>query len=614
MITQEEADALLTNPVFKKKFQEWWDKDFSWEGLEAQSDGSNYFAQLLAHLNQIAPQKVSFADREWSRFHLPPFDPDGNLSPRSSWTGSDQKALAGQLGTLTTRFKAGLNGFVWDNGENCKLAVGNGTSLFVDSLFFIPLSWPQTECNGRFENSLFSQAVELTGKVFSKQDVFRGSTFCSRLELKTADFAESQRFDGSDFFGPAQFIGLKGLGKVYFLHSNFHDVADFSGSSLQTELAFADVSFLKVANFRNARFPRIAAFSDVRFHGPVNLREATFNISASFTTCRFNKDTDFTGTKFAGVEFTDVTFLDRANFGGSTLRNISRFHCVTFSEDADFSAAAFLGSTAFAGVIFEKGANFNGGEENQSNKIGPITFCRSPSEDQTRFNEPLSLNDRDFAGKTTFNSVTFSHGIELYNSKLHPDTTFFDCTWETSQRQSVRRGEAELKRLEASFRSAKTAVDAIDSRFDFYNFHALELETRRRNPYTSMSERVFSTIYKLVSNYGRSLSLPVRRFLEMTTLFGVMYYCIGTLIYRNDGLGCPSFIETLNFTLSNSLRPFSIFSQSQKQLAPMWFEMISENTFWYVLVTLVGSVQSILTITLGTLFVFAIRRHFQINQ
>ena len=65
---------------FRRHFIEWWDRDYSWQGLS--NHERDYERLRVKWTRRGAPTLVDFAGRSWTLVHLPPFDKDGNQCPR----------------------------------------------------------------------------------------------------------------------------------------------------------------------------------------------------------------------------------------------------------------------------------------------------------------------------------------------------------------------------------------------------------------------------------------------------------------------------------------------------------------------------------------------------
>ena len=82
----------MTNFEVDDHFRQWWDEDWSWEGLankpwkggDEDSTIQDYWLK-----EKQKDRLVDFAGRTWTRFHLPLHDLDGNLSDKASWSHED---------------------------------------------------------------------------------------------------------------------------------------------------------------------------------------------------------------------------------------------------------------------------------------------------------------------------------------------------------------------------------------------------------------------------------------------------------------------------------------------------------------------------------------------
>ncbi len=292
-----------------KAFQEWWDEDWSWEGLpEKLRREAIGVKDLQEYWRDQEDRLVEFAGRRWTLAHLPPCDREGEVV-YSDW------------------FAAKSDDF-W-NAIHQRLP---DVSLPIIDVILVDQITPRP---ATFYGVVFpgwpkDQFQEIVSANF-KQSMFIGWCSFSYTKFAHSTFDEARflgdgaYFDGAEFFGGAHFSFTKLLaGTITFSDTKFHGGAYFRKSVLRWP-SFLDAVFedgcdfadMVLVNsgcyFNGTQFGGgYAHFDRVVFNGVADFSFAKFDSVASFTDSEFKFDVYFRcdkGGKFAAA----------ADFNGANL-------------------------------------------------------------------------------------------------------------------------------------------------------------------------------------------------------------------------------------------------------------------------------------------------------
>jgi len=155
--------------------------------------------------------------------------------------------------------------------------------------------------------------------------------------------------------------------------------------------------------------------------------------------------------------------------------------------------------------------------------------------------------------------------------------------------------------LERSYRTLKLGMETLRARNEEAMFFALEMECRRNRSDVPRIERFAATLYKNLSDYGRSVDLPL---LWLLALANISFLVFGIVALATD---IPDSVHLVGFTFEQMFRPFYVWSMSPVGTAP---ELVKCNPLF---IPILASVQSLATIGLLALFLLALRRRFKMD-
>lgn len=334
--------------------------------------------------------------------------------------------------------------------------------------------------------------------------------------------------------------------------------------------------------------------SGYTFSGPVDFESSTiiggtfesaiFCDHASFESVTFSHCPNFNSTAFkGGVDFDAATFEGTALFVSTAFSSRTSFNTATFCDDAYFLDATFNGSSAkFVSTIFNGIVNFKS-----------ATFSADAIFDTTNFYKKAVFINAQFDSSTVFSNSLFKAAPEFHDAKLHQGSDFRGTTF----KDKTSRGAP------SAYRTLKLAMGNVQSRKEEMDFYALEQESIRKQPDTPLSDNIFSTLYLLFSDYGRSFVRPLAWLLGIIAWF-IPFYGVLLLIFAKPVEQYPFIIQ---FAIEQVIRPFNIWTTKGA-------EKITALADGYTLLfQCIASVQSLLSISLITLFLLAVRRRFKLS-
>lgn len=484
-------------------------------------------------------------DREWCRFHLPLQNSNGNQSAKARGDNGWEE-VGPELEKFTGEIHARLRAAEpWDGDlKNDTRADFKGVA-FPNGFDFAGIS---DMLHVDFAVATFDGEANFIGAIFGSGAGFVGATFSG-----------AARFDGATFNGAARF-----------------QVATFGGGAI-----------FKRARFGWAHFDG-ATFEWADFEG------ATIEYGAYFDGATFSGEAFFKGTTFSSeASFKGRTFGGRAVFEGAIFASEAYFKGAIFSDLAFFRGAKFVSMADFEEVIFQGFADFSAGKVADSwRSFQNIDFSKST------FVGTCSFNDRSFVTDASFNGAVFKDLAEFHGCTFHPGMSFHQTKFLKTKGED----DDATEKLERSYRTLKLEMEKLRARNEEADFFALEMECRRQRGSVPPFERFAATAYKHLSDYGRSVDLPLIWLLILTYAAHYLLYLPIALITCNPGPGAR-----LAFTLEQMFRPFYVWAKSPPGTGNC---LVDSNP---VIIPILASLQSLAVIALLTLFLLALRRRFKMD-
>jgi uncharacterized protein YjbI with pentapeptide repeats len=619
-------EDLWQNDAFRKAFQRWWDEDWSWSGLAEKYRLANFGGGPVQKLGSLrnswrseAQRLIAFAGRKWTRFHLPPFDRDGNPCPTEFWKAAKDS-------DCTVELRRRLDSPQWPDETALKERSLDAVTDFAD----------------------------LRGVVFPKEFALKGERLVAHLE--SAIFLGGPAFDRKRVL-------------AWFVRATFFGDTSFSGATFAGHTSFNDATFSRHASFDRAAFSENVSFDSAKFSGNASFSGATFAGHTSFNGATFSGAARFDGATFSGIaQFEGSTFSKDAWFGGATFSGDARFGpgMLTRLDDdgihITFRSMTFSGAARFDGATFSGVVTFRATFRKYCSFAGTTPFAKRASFSESSFRN-VGFSGREFREATDFSSAHFDGVPKFHGGKLHPDTSFLNATFrygdpprragwfhdwpvgaegqkEAKRRLRAwllwrhvpfglrhpalkevrRRHDADAEEYEIAYRQLRRLTAEIGSIEYEGLFHALELRAHRARTDTNPTARFASWLYDVLSDYGRSMGRPVIALFGAWAFFATAYLLLLTPPYSVGGpnivaetcqnMAWPSRAE-LWVASAREFLP-SLFGMSSVSNRPEWLRCAEGNhplTFFALSVSQVAAF-----IACVSLFLIALRRRFQLRD
>ena len=408
-----------------------------------------------------------------------------------------------------------------------------------------------------------------------------------------------------------------------FSHRDFEDAVDFSNFHFPGDALFDFANFQGHANFGSTEFHGTANFSWVNFSKSCEFTESTFTEKAEFYETKFKNFADLTGAKFLNIaNFRFTKFSDNSYFWSAEFEGSASFNRATFSDRADFMEAKFNSTADFVEATFFRDAYFGGAK-----------FEVDAEFQQCSFNSAAYFGASSFKKLATFSGISGKSVFSLNNVKFSNVPDFTEAHFEEAPQfdsvdlEPVRFQKLQARELDTNIPSRWRALRRLANQAHDYEhelqFLKCEIIARRRTKDKLTHARFwFGWIYQLLSDFGRSMWLPLFWLGFSLLLFATIYACQSTAdwyqpliepVSCKDGSGTRQTIA-LGVSVINAF-PFAAINSSD--LLNQFYAClygIQENVpvIPYV-VTFVSIIQFFVSAVLLFLFLLAVRNNFRIK-
>lgn len=371
------------------------------------------------------------------------------------------------------------------------------------------------EADGEGRNAETRQWIDDAAADFSTKQ--QPHVFELDVDLSRFAFPGSVLFESAVFKGAARFVRSRFLLFATFREAIFHGEADFDGATFSGAHPAITTNLKGADRVPNARFTRNVDFSNVQFLATIGFRKAIFERTVWFNEAKFGEDAWFRQVQFLGdAPFDHAEFSKEAWFLESRFENEAWFKAVRFRGATHFDQSRFLGGATFASAQFDSVAIFR------------ACHCGGA----------FSFSETEFADVPDFVQAHFSEAPYLDSIKIGRE--------QKRESDLVSRYRA-LKRL---------AIQGHDYERE-HAFFVGELKALRGNPDTlgpnllslfvprkkvwpggiSGSARYwFGLWYQWLSNFGRSLTLPLVWWLASTIIFSLFYLKVSLSMREKSAL------------------------------------------------------------------------------
>lgn len=368
-------------------------------------------------------------------------------------------------------------------------------------------------------------------------------------------------FTGASF-GHWVFFDNQNFGIAIFSHAIFWSGTSFTGTTFRSVADFFCTKFWDIADFKCSTFIDRTEFSDARFEGSAHFDGATFQSSANFI---------------------DATFENKAGFDGATFGGVTHFDDAKLGDRTSFSGAKFQGEATFSVRDVDKA----------NPKFQRINFSKA------EFEGPCSFENRKFTANASFNDAEFHDLAKFHGCAFHQGMSFHETKFLKTKGGNDDATEA----LERSYRTLKLEMEKLRARNEEADFFALEMECRRQRGSVPRFERFAATVYKIFSDYGRSIARPLIC-LGFLVGYGFAYFYH---LAQAKSFHAPG--DVLRFTMEQIALPFSIWSN--RHAPDPWVAHYLKEDPWLLYAP--ATVMTLTAIGLLTLFLLALRRRFKMD-
>ena len=465
--------------------------------------------------------------------------------------------------------------------------------------------------------------------------VLDGSRLSGPLELHAlgSRALESIRLAKARFFGGLSLANVNAPNGIDLSHSDVRGVLDVKSS----QASWIDGTHLK---FGNGRFIEING--DLRLN---NLSAGSIAIDRS-SIGEFSMESGIvTGAMIVNsTTFVSRSLLHSAKIGNRLIFRDCDFRLGVFAKalevtaSANFRGTSFGKNNSFRSARFLDGVDFNARSDLDEsprppvNEIGSVdfrnclfgvrkavvaadfsgrTFKGKADFQHARFNGAAYFEREAFSEDVSFRLATFSHPRLAWPFRLSGRWPFIvkdEATSLLNANEAAHSFERAFSNLKDCMRSAGSG------RFE-KKFHIYELRARRArwDAEVGITERLFSFLYDVFSEYGESIKRPLAWLFATPLVCAVIYYEI-------SGQSDSRFaFLSLDFSLQQVFRPFFVWSNSLRggdsSVGGVLFALTNSTRDDSVglLVKSIASLEALVALTLSFLLALAIKRRFQVQ-
>ncbi len=617
------------NPDVATLEAQWWAAwriaDYSWDGLAAKSSEAcrdiglktlqDYWS---AERDRLIPEPGT--PRRWTRFHCPLAFADGSPSPKAGWSDAEWRALTHDLAALMLDPCVLFAGIVaplpavpaglWLNAPEACLTGGltlSAAAWHLDKAWIDGPVDAGPRVDGLWaDEAVFAGPVTLAGAAIGPVSLKR-TLFIGDADFTRARFSDSSAFTGARFANRADFSEAEFTAYAEFEQASFGRTADFFGVRFLDRALFDGVQCLSDIGFYKSAFVHRLSVNGATFYGKVNLEGITDGdpIALSPQTIQLLAN--------GADEAPGLTGTLDASGGpsGRSFRSLPKFLArhATFYENANFSNRDLLSPSSFRGASFGERAQFYGSDVHASVNFHGTEFRRA-----LRYNPrslpkyPESLLKLRYLGEPSGDYAAFKKAFRA--DRLARRTDDFTA-------------DAYFDGLEASFRTLKQMMEDRRDRVREGEFFNYELHARRQRKDVPWWERAASFVYWGISDYGNSIFRPLLVMLLLYVGLSLAYFTIGdhvnlmapSSLLTSERLSAAHLYSAFGFSWNNVFSPFSVLDPQRFSGGDAWAHdlVFSADAGADFRIKVLGTLQSLLSLTLAFLAGLAGRRRFQIN-
>jgi uncharacterized protein YjbI with pentapeptide repeats len=436
----------------------------------------------------------------------------------------------------------------------------------------------------------------------------------------------SANFQGSRFNHSVDFTDAHFVGRTNFIEREFNSRCDFANAIFDS-VTFNNAVFNSDATFERSQFLGAVSFENVNFHGDAGFDSAVFSVCPIFDQVHFNGWAEFGGVVFKdGASFRKVMFENESDLSETELSGEFDFSGASFAREGNFDGANVIGRVRliWPGPILRRDAG-----QGIAN-AGQVVFENIGFESDAMADDPI-LDLRD-------NMLRDEANFRIQNTRMgHILLSGTDCkriSWNNRSSYKIR-NDAPPRRVmlgDELLRRGILKCDFIDlpswysiaatyqqltgqARKDLNHplandFERGIFECRLMSAKQDMDWRnvILLSLYKAASNFGGSIWRPAWIALALTAVCawldgGILYGGYAVWPWHWDlRTGWDSLVAAMRVVSLDR----SWFSREVDSNAAGSFARFAASS--------IALIQTVLTATLVTLFIFAVRRRFKHSE
>ena len=464
---------------------------------------------------------------------------------------------------------------------------------FKDCEFQDGLNWGNAKIN---EELLFEKCLFPEGVCFNETQM--GTSTFIGCEIHCFDAMEVNasliNFENTNISESCLIVG----GRIEFLfieNSSIH-IGNFS----ESHIGICSVKESKITHFNLSNSEVSSLILDsVKLHGTTSIINSVFQVNEVLQNS-------------SSFEVQNCTFFSNCEFSGSTFHADSEIANTRFKKEVNFQESEFntliIKESSFSGsVTFEK-SSF------KSLTVNSITFEQMCSWGNIKCDGWSNFQSNQFKGQAFFSRSSFTYGPIFTGSSFEFCPVFHDTELpQSSEFRGVVYKNINDLNAPPSYRTLKHAMNKISDKRQEALFHKLELRSIRKQKNTPASEKFFSWIYDKVSEYGQNYFKPLGwMFLCNSIAFLLYLIMIPRNVMMNSNTFFSESLHALKIIIINIVAPFKLWFGREKLILSQVFG-VDHHWSYNLILASITSLQTIISLTLVTLFLLALRRSFKLS-
>ena len=598
----------------------WWRRDYSWDGLKSRGLGGDYLALDTKGPNgEVNLQEYWRRDPEtgqirnddamidagelvvsadgilWHVAHVP-LKWKSQQPAKKAWSDQQQEQLQKIL-QRRVRDTVASKGLIDGRAQFSGIIVNPGVIFKnskedTDSPSMIRLTATNAWFGHFFARSaLFSEEVNLSEAFIMGFADFSESHFDDRF------IAEFGHFYGRVNFENAVFEKKVVLRRSIFLGNTIFDKVAF-----KQEVEFGYGLFRNRVTFQHAIFSKKVDFFDVEFHDKVHFSNALFEEDVSLIDTKFHDDPLFDGVNFNGAaSFRRTLFMGVPLFVDTKFCNSLEFLGCVFSKGAYFRNIKAWGRDLYGFTCEFYDAKTYQSLYFQHCRLPPISAFHG-----LKLDKGALLSFDDPGPKATL--ASFNEQLSRIKEKLKKSP-------QSEKNEALEEANRLLDDLAGGCRVFKNYFESQGDRERAQRFFRLELAARMKSDEVGRLERLIFWAYRVLSDYGASVGRPLLWLCAAFLGFGFFYGAFVALWLTPEvNFDWKVLIGSFDFSLRQTFPFVSTDMKAENAGLNMRKILLGDGDRWQnLLVRSVTVLQTTFSLAMIFLSGLAIRRRFKMD-